>query len=630
MFADQLPLWGGFTLFILAMLALDLGVFQRKPHVISVREALAWFAVWAGLAILFNIGILVFHPRAGEAGLEFLTGFLIEKSLSVDNIFVFILIFNYFHVPAAYHHKVLFWGIVGAIVLRTMFIVGGLALMERFHWTIYAFGTFLLASGIGMMLSKESKVDPEKNWVIRNFRRVFPVTTRYDGNRFFTRQNARLVATPLFIVVLAIESSDIIFAADSIPAIFAITSDPFIVYTSNIFAMLGLRSLYFAVTGFMQTFWFLHYGFASIIIILGIKMLLSDVYTLPIAVPLVLIVVILLVCVIVSLLRPRRADLKQLFKRTERLGLIPFRRLLLIENVIDLGDLAARDAMRQRSGVQAIQQDRPWSENLAMIRETHFSRYPLVANDGGKPLGIIHIKDLIPGHAAPLTADQLRRLARPVSEVREDAPLEEVLAQFQRRNQQMALIVNAGGEWMGIVTIEDVLEELVGKIGDEFDAARTDGSVSLADALSPARIVFVVQGASIADAARSIIAQIPRAELPADPETVLSRVLERERVMSTYLGHGLAVPHGRLDALAKPMLAFGRSDEGVPVQDRDERAHLLFLLLTPTGMPRIQPRMLADIVGLLESEYVTERLQKAQTPAEVIEAVRAGQQIAVD
>jgi tellurite resistance protein TerC len=286
--------------------------------------------------------------------------------------------------------------------------------------------------------------------------------------------------------------------------------------------------------------------------------------------------------------------------------------------------------MRRRSGVQAIRQDRPWSENLAMIRETHFSRYPLVANDGDKPLGIIHIKDLIPGSAGPLRAEQVARLARPVSEVREDAPLEDVLAQFQRRNQQMALVVNAGGEWVGIVTIEDVLEELVGKIGDEFDAGRTDGPISLGDALSPARIVFGVQGASIADAARDIIARIPRAELPADPEIVLGAVLERERTMSTYLGHGLAIPHGRLDALEDPVVAFGRSDEGIPVQDRNERAHLFFLLLTPTGMARIQPRLFADIVGLLESEYVTERLHKAQTPAEVIEAVRAGQQIAVD
>jgi tellurite resistance protein TerC len=240
-----------------------------------------WFGFWTGLALLFNLGILLFHERGGQAGLEFFTGFLVEKSLSIDNVFVFILIFGYFNVPKTYQHKVLFWGIVGAIVLRAGFILGGLALMERFHWTLYVFGTFLLVTGVMMMRKKEAVYDPEKNWVIRSFRRFFPVTDRYEGNRFFTRKDGRLWATPLFIVLLAVESSDIIFAVDSIPAIFAITSDPFIVYTSNIFAMLGLRALYFAVSGFMQMFHFLHYGFASIIIILGVKMLLSDVYKLP-------------------------------------------------------------------------------------------------------------------------------------------------------------------------------------------------------------------------------------------------------------------------------------------------------------------------------------------------------------
>ncbi|HEY5705175.1 MAG TPA: TerC family protein [Terrimicrobiaceae bacterium] len=356
---QQFALWGGFTLFILAMLALDLGLFQRKPHVIGMKEAMAWFGVWIALALIFNIGVILFYGRGGEAGLEFFTGFLVEKSLSIDNIFVFVLIFNYFHVPPAYQHKVLFWGIMGAIVLRMMFIVGGLALMERFHWTIYVFGSFLLLTGLVMMRKKNEKFDPERNWAIRTFRRFGRITDRYEGNRFFTPKEGRLWATPLFLVLIAIESSDIVFAVDSIPAIFAITSDPFIVYTSNIFAMLGLRSLYFAVSRFLQMFHLLHYGFAAIITILGLKMLLSEVFEVPIAVSLVLIIFILLVCVIVSLLRPRRADLKLMFERTERLGLIPFRRLLLIENVIDLGDLTVRDAMRRRSGVRVLRLDLP-------------------------------------------------------------------------------------------------------------------------------------------------------------------------------------------------------------------------------------------------------------------------------
>ena len=624
-------LWVGFTLFILGMLGLDLGLFQRRPHVIGMKEAMAWFAVWTGLALVFNVGLILFHDRGTEAGLEFFAGFLVEKSLSIDNVFVFILIFNYFHVPPAYQHKVLFWGIVGAIVLRIVFIVGGLALMERFHWTIYLFGAFLVATGIGMMRKKESRYDPEKNWVIRNFRRFFPVTDRYENNQFFTRKDGRLWATPLFIVLLAIEPSDIIFAADSIPAIFAITPDPFIVYTSNIFAMLGLRALYFAVSGFMQMFHLLHYGFASIITILGVKMLLSDFYKVPLEASLMLIVLILLICVIVSLLRPRMADLKPMFERTERLGLISFRRLLLIENVFDLGDLRVRNAMCGRNGVRAVVLDAPWERNLALIHETRFSRYPLVESNAVRPAGIIHVKDLfLRDPTQPMTTEQLKSLARPCAQMSEDLPLEEALLRFQRRFDQMGVVFDSQGEWTGIITIEDVLEEIVGRIGDEFDQARTGRFVSLADALSQERIVLGLHAKSMPEAIDEIIARIPRSELPADPQRIARVVLEREQAMPTYLGKGLAVPHGRFEGLDRPMLAFARSDEGVPVQGRNERAELFFLLLTPSGMARIQPRLLADIVDLFDSEYVTERLRKAETPEEVIEAICAGLDVAID
>ena len=628
---DPIWLWGGFTLFILAMLALDLGVFQRRPHAVTTREALGWFGFWVGLAMLFNVGIIFFHPRGGEAGLEFFTGFLVEKALSIDNVFVFILIFGYFHVPETYQHKVLFWGIIGAIVLRAGFIVGGLALMERFHWTIYIFGLFLLGTGLAMMRKKESKYDPEKNLIIRNFRRFFPVTDRYEGNRFFLHKDGRLWATPLFIVLLAVESSDIIFAVDSIPAIFAITSDAFIVYTSNIFAMLGLRALYFAVSGFMQMFHFLHYGFASIIIILGGKMLLSDVFKVPIALSLALIIFILLICVIISLLRPRRADLKMMFERTERLGLIPFRRLLLIENIIDLGDLRVRDAMRRRSGVRVLRLDLPWRENLELISDTHFSRYPLIERDGERPVGVIHVKNLPFTEAAEkMTPERLKALARRCLEMREDLPLEEGLARFQRRYEHLAVVANERGEWTGIISIEDVLEEIVGKIGDEFDAERAERSVSLADALSPERVILDLQAGSMSEAIEKIVTQIAPGELPVDAATIIRAVQAREETMPTYLGKGLAVPHGRLDGIDKPVLAFARCAGGVPQKTTNERAEMLFLLLTPTGLARIQPRLLADIAGLIESEYVTERLRKAATPEEVIEAIRAGQQVALD
>jgi tellurite resistance protein TerC len=623
--------WVAFTVFILLMLALDLGLLQRRPHAIGVKEALAWFGVWTGLALLFNVGVILLHERGAEAGLEFFTGFLVEKSLSIDNVFVFLLIFNYFQVPPAYQHKVLFWGIIGAILLRVGFIVGGLALLETFHWAVYLFGVFLLATGLLMMRKKEAEYDPDKNWVIRAFRLVFPVSERYDENRFFTRRGGRLAATPLLIVLLAVESSDIIFAADSIPAIFAITPDPFIVYTSNVFAMLGLRALYFAVSGFMKMFHFLHYGFASIIITLGAKMLLTDVYKVPIALSLVLIVFVLLSCAIVSLLRPRKADLKPMFERTERLGLIPFRRLLLIENVIDLGELRVRDAMRGRDGVRALDLDAPWEETLGVIRQTRRSRYPLVRGEGGRPAGILHVKDLVLHETdGATTADRVEKLARPCLELREDLPLEEALARFQRRYDQMAVVIDGRGEWAGIITIEDVLEEVVGKIGDEFDLSRADRFVSLADALTPGRVVFGLRAQSMSEAIRNLLARIPPEELPGDRAEVARQLLQREQALATYVGHGLAVPHARLDGLDRPVLAFARSDEGVPLEDSNERADLIFVLLTPRGMARTQPRLLSDIAGLLDSEYVAERLRKAETPEAVIEAIRAGQEVAID
>ena len=637
---DLLP-WLLFTGFILLMLGVDLGLFQRRPHVVSTREAMAWFGVWSGLALIFNIGIILFHERGLEAGLEFFTGFLVEKSLSIDNVFVFILIFGYFQVPPAYQHKVLFWGIVGAIVMRVIFIVGGLALMERFHWMVYVFGGLLLFTGLGMLRKKDEQFDPDKNWIIRTFRRFFRVTSRYDGNRFFTRMpppevngqpgpaaRGGLWATPLFVVLLAIESSDIIFAVDSIPAIFAITPDPFIVYTSNVFAMLGLRALYFAVAGFMQMFHFLHYGFASIILILGVKMLLSEVYKIPVEVSLVLIVNILSVCIIVSLLRPRRADLKPIFERTERLGLIPFRRLLLIENILDLGDLKVRDAMRGVDGVRVIRLDVSWEENLRMIRDTRYSRYPLVEREGSKPTAVVHLKNLfIAAAEGMVTPELLRKLSRPCREIREDLPLEDALARFQGRYDQMAIVVDGDGKWTGIITIEDVVEELVGRIGDEFDLERTGQAVSLADSLTPGRIVLDVHADSMSKAITEIITRVPREELPADPQAIIQALQRRENDMGTYAGDGLAIPHARLDGIGKPVLIFARTEEGVPLPNTNERAQLFFVLLTPRGQARMQPRLLAEIAGLFESEYVAERLRKAKAPEEVIEAIRAGQQV---
>lgn len=630
MISEHMVLWGGFTLFILAMLALDLGVFQRKPHVIGMKEALGWFSFWVALALIFNLGIILFYERGTQAGVEFLTGFLVEKSLSIDNIFVFILIFHYFRVPPVYQHKVLFWGIVGAIIMRAIFILLGLAILTRFHWTIYVFGSFLLVTGISMMLKKNENFNPKKNLLIRFFRSIIPVTDRYDGNRFFTQKNGRFLATPLFIVLLAIESSDIIFAVDSIPAIFAITTDPFIVYTSNIFALLGLRSLYFAVSGFMNTFYFLHYGFASIIIILAIKMLLSDVYHLPISFSLALIIVILLVCVIVSLLWPRKADLKMLFERLERLKLISFRRLLMFENVIDLGDIKVRDSMQPRNKITMLSLDAPWKVNKQLINETRFSRYPLIEREGSDPIGIIHVKNLLFLEDKDMTAERLKSLVDPNLIIKEDLLLEHALSRFQRSYENMAIVVNVDGEWTGIIGIEDVLEEIVGRIGDEFDLSRAGKFISLADALSPGRILFDLEANSMPEAIHNLVTRIPSDELPAKRQTIIHAVLKRNATMPAYLGGGIAVPRGRIEGIDKPMLVFARSGEGIPLEGTNKRAELIFLLITPRGMARMQPHLLADILGLKDSDYVMERLRKTNSPDEVIEAIRAGQQVTLD
>jgi tellurite resistance protein TerC len=297
----EVLLWAAFNIFVLAMLTLDLGIFHRKAHVIGIKEALGWSVIWIMLSLLFNLGIYFWH--GSETALEFLTGYLIEKSLSVDNIFVFLLILSYFRVPALYQHKVLFWGILGALILRTIFIATGVTLMQKFHWVIYIFGGFLIVTGIRMGLQKDKEIDPEKNPVLKLFRRWIPVTDQIEEGRFFVKTGGRYVATPLFITVLVVETTDLIFAVDSIPAVLAITSDPFIVYTSNVFAILGLRALYFALAGMMRRFQYLHYGLSTILVFVGVKMLLGSVYKIPVGFALGVIAMILLVSVITSIAR---------------------------------------------------------------------------------------------------------------------------------------------------------------------------------------------------------------------------------------------------------------------------------------------------------------------------------------
>jgi tellurite resistance protein TerC len=297
--------WIGFTVFVLAMLALDLGVFNRGAHVVSVKQAGVWVAVWVTLAVLFGIGL--FAIRGPEPALEFFAGYVIEYSLSMDNIFVFVLIFTAFAVPAAYQHRVLFWGILGALVMRGLMIFAGAALIERFHWIIFVFGAFLVVSGIRMAMGGVEGVHPENNPVIRLVRRLLPVTPGYRGEKFFVRDAGRLMATPLFIVLVMVETTDLVFAVDSIPAIFAVTRDPFIVYTSNVFAILGLRSLYFVLRGAVDRFHYLRHSLATILTFVGVKMLLTDIYKIPIGIALLVIVLSLAVGIAASLVRERRA-----------------------------------------------------------------------------------------------------------------------------------------------------------------------------------------------------------------------------------------------------------------------------------------------------------------------------------
>ncbi len=295
-------LWAGFIVFVLAMLAIDLGVFHKNAHEVTIKEAGVWTAVWVSLAVVFNLA--VYHWFGPQRALEFTAGYLIEKALAVDNIFVFVVIFSAFAVPAIYQHRVLFWGVLGALVMRAGFILAGGAFLQRFHWAIYVFGALLAVTGVKLLVQRSQEMHPEKNPLVLWFQRVFPMTPQFHGDKFVVRQNGRRFATPLLLALVAVEVTDVIFAVDSIPAIFAVTSDPFIVFTSNIFAILGLRSLYFLLAGIITKFAYLKVGLSFVLIFVGAKMLLMDVYKVPIAASLGIIASILALSIIVSLVKP--------------------------------------------------------------------------------------------------------------------------------------------------------------------------------------------------------------------------------------------------------------------------------------------------------------------------------------
>lgn len=308
---DHLWPWIGFNAFVLVMLALDLGVFHRKAHVVSFKESIAWTVVWVSLAMLFNLGVA--HYMGNDKGLEFFTGYVIEKSLSVDNVFVFALLFSYFAVPAIYQHKVLFWGIIGALIMRATMIALGARLITEFAWIIYVFGAFLLLTGLKMIFKREEEIHPERNPIVRWFKKLMPVTVDFRDDKFFCVENGVRCATPLFVVLLLVEISDVIFAVDSIPAIFAVTKDPFIVYTSNVFAILGLRSLYFALAGVMGKFHYLKIGLGVVLTFVGVKMLLGHTeLKIDTHLSLGVIVLILATSIVMSLVFPKRSGVPEI------------------------------------------------------------------------------------------------------------------------------------------------------------------------------------------------------------------------------------------------------------------------------------------------------------------------------
>jgi tellurite resistance protein TerC len=308
--------WLGFLAFVGAMLALDLGVFHKHAHEVRRKEALIWSAVWISLALLFGAGMFVI--RGPQAGVEWITGYLIEKSLSVDNVFIFILIFAAFGVPASYQHRVLFWGILGALIMRGILIGVGAALLHNFHFIIYVFGAFLIFTGLRFLRSHEEAPSLENNRLVQIAKRIFPTTDVYEGQKFFVRRKNTLFMTPLFLVLLLLESTDILFAVDSIPAIYAITSDPFIVFTSNIFAILGLRALYFVLSGYLVGLLYLKPALAAVLVFVGAKMLLADVYHMPPLLSLAVIIVILGSAIVASLVVQRRRIAKVLADQEEK------------------------------------------------------------------------------------------------------------------------------------------------------------------------------------------------------------------------------------------------------------------------------------------------------------------------
>ena len=316
-------------------------------------------------------------------------------------------------------------------------------------------------------------------------------------------------------------------------------------------------------------------------------------------------------------------ELRIILAKSQTTGLMSFRRLLLMENIFDLGELRVRDAMRSRDGTRVLKAKAPWEENLKVVRESRLSRFPLL-DDGPMPAGVVHVKDLLYEGGARPEGPDLRRLARPYVTLPEELPLETALGELQRRRVHLAIVTGEKGAWTGVLSLEDVIEEIIGSVEDEFES---EPPIHLSDALTPGRVVLGIEASSLEELVGQVFGRIDAKELPLPVEKVVRSVLERERAMSTYLGNGLAIPHARLEGIDKPVVLFGRSETGVPVKGRDEKAHLAFILLTPAGAPRMQVRLLARVAALVGSEYVDERLRAADSSQAVVEVIRAGEPV---
>jgi tellurite resistance protein TerC len=330
----RIVLWAAFAALVLGFLALDLGVLHRRARQVSLREAFGWSAFWIVLALAFG-GVLFFW-RGIEIALQFLTGYLIEKALSIDILFVFMLILGYFQVPPKFQHTVLFWGIVGALVMRLILIALGLSMIATFHWALYAFGAFLVLTGFRLLFQGDRPVQPERNLFVRGMRRVLPVSREYAGTRFVTRRDGRLMATPLLPALVAVESTDLVFALDSIPAVLAVTREPLVVYSANVFALLGMRALYFALSGIMPFFHYLRYAFAAILVLAGTRMLLAEWYEVPVTAVLSAVVALLLVTMVASVVRPRASQIEALLAQGGRTGEFQPEQVKLVERVFEM------------------------------------------------------------------------------------------------------------------------------------------------------------------------------------------------------------------------------------------------------------------------------------------------------